>query len=66
VKDGEVEPACAQVCPSYAITFGRLDDPESRVSKLARNGRAYRLLEDLGTQPRITYLKGDSNHGNNG
>ena len=66
VRDGEVEPACAQACPSYAIVFGRLDDPESRVSKLAKNGRAYRMLEDLGTEPRITYLKGDSNHGNNG
>jgi molybdopterin-containing oxidoreductase family iron-sulfur binding subunit len=66
VRDGEVEPACAQACPAYAIVFGRLDDPESRVSKLAKNGRAYRMLEDLGTEPRITYLKGDSNHGNNG
>ena len=66
VRDGEVEPACAQACPAYAIVFGRLDDPESRVSKLAKNGRAYRLLEEFGTQPRITYLKGDSNHGNNG
>jgi Fe-S-cluster-containing dehydrogenase component len=66
VRDGEIEPACVQVCPAYAIVFGRLDDPESRVSKLAKDGRAYRLLEDLGTQPRITYLKGDSNHGNIG
>jgi molybdopterin-containing oxidoreductase family iron-sulfur binding subunit len=66
VRDGEVEPACAQACPAYAIVFGRLDDPESRVSKLAKNGRAFRMLEDLGTEPRITYLKGDSNHGNNG
>jgi Fe-S-cluster-containing dehydrogenase component len=66
VQDGEVQPACAQACPAYAIVFGRLDDPESQVSKLAKNGRAYRLLEELGTQPRITYLKGDSNHGNNG
>ena len=66
VRDGEVVPACAQACPAYAITFGRLDDPESRVSKLAKNGRATILLEELGTLPRITYLKGDSNHGNNG
>ncbi len=57
VRDGEVTPACAQACPAYAITFGRLDDPESRVSKLAKDGRAYRMLEELGTQPRITYLR---------
>jgi Fe-S-cluster-containing dehydrogenase component len=65
VMDGEVEPACVQVCPAYAITFGRLDDPQSRVSKLASNDRGYKMLDDLGTESRITYLKGDSNHGNN-
>jgi molybdopterin-containing oxidoreductase family iron-sulfur binding subunit len=66
VRDGEVIPACAQACPSYAIVFGRLDDPESRVSKLANNERAYRLLEEFGTEPRIYYLMGESNHGNIG
>jgi Fe-S-cluster-containing dehydrogenase component len=66
VRDGEMVPACAQACPAYAIVFGRLDDPESRVSKLANNGRAYRLLEEFGTEPRIYYLTGESNHGNSG
>ena len=58
LADGEVQTACAQVCPTNAIVFGRLDDPESRVSTLARNGRAVILLEDLGTLPGVTYLKG--------
>jgi molybdopterin-containing oxidoreductase family iron-sulfur binding subunit len=66
VRDGEIEPACVQACPASAIIFGRLDDPESQVSKLARNGRAYRLLEELDTQTKVIYLMGDSNHGNNG
>jgi Fe-S-cluster-containing dehydrogenase component len=66
VNDGEVEPACVQVCPAYALTFGRLDDPNSRVSQLAGSERGYFLLEELGTQPRITYLKGEANHGNRG
>ena len=66
VQDGEVIPACAQACPAYAIVFGRLDDPESRVSKLAKNERAYRLLEEFGTEPRIYYLTGVTNHGNLG
>ena len=66
VRDGEVEPACVQACPAYAITFGRLDDPESQVSLMAQNGRAYRLLEDLDTQPKIVYLTGDSNDDNHG
>jgi Fe-S-cluster-containing dehydrogenase component len=66
IRDQEVVPACAQACPAYAITFGRLDDPESKVSKLANNERAFRLLEDLGTETRIYYLTGVSNHGNLG
>jgi len=58
VYDGEVEPACVQACPAEALTFGRLDDPESAVSKKARSGRGVKLLEDLGTLPHVTYLKG--------
>jgi molybdopterin-containing oxidoreductase family iron-sulfur binding subunit len=66
VLDGEVQPACAQACPADAITFGRLDDPESRVSRLAALGRGYQLLEELGTLPRVTYLKGGPANVGNG
>jgi Fe-S-cluster-containing dehydrogenase component len=58
VRDGEVEPACVQACPASALVFGRLDDPEGRVSGLSRSRRGVRLLDDLGTLPRVTYLKG--------
>jgi len=58
VVDGEFAPACAQACPAEAITFGRLDEPESLVSQLARQGNGVLLFDDLGTQPRVTYLKG--------
>jgi len=49
-------PACNQACPASARYFGDLDDPESTVSRLARSPRAFRLLEDLGTEPRVYYL----------
>ncbi|ARS34184.1 TAT-variant-translocated molybdopterin oxidoreductase [Pontibacter actiniarum] len=58
-KDGEIVTACAQSCPTEAIVFGDMKDPESRVSKiLARqNGeRAFHVLEELNTQPNVTYL----------
>ncbi|MEJ5240298.1 MAG: 4Fe-4S dicluster domain-containing protein [Anaerolineales bacterium] len=58
IRDGEVMPACAQACPADAIVFGRLDDPESRVSQLAKSRRGQKLLEELGTLPRVTYLLG--------
>jgi len=58
VRDGEVRTACSQSCPAEAITFGDLDDPESRVSMLAALERSSRLLEDLSTEPSVIYLKG--------
>jgi molybdopterin-containing oxidoreductase family iron-sulfur binding subunit len=57
IRDGEIVPACAQTCPTRAIIFGDLKDNESEVSKLAENPRRYRVLENLNTQPAITYLK---------
>ncbi len=57
VKDGEVIPACAQTCPSGAITFGNILDTESKVYKLAHSERAYRVFEHLGVEPAIYYLK---------
>ena len=57
IRDGEVVPACAETCPSEAITFGDLNDPQSQVSRLARSRRAFRLLEELATEPKVYYLK---------
>jgi Fe-S-cluster-containing dehydrogenase component/anaerobic selenocysteine-containing dehydrogenase len=56
VREGEVVPACAQTCAAQALIFGDLDDPRSRISELARSGRAYRLLEELNTEPGVVYL----------
>ncbi len=56
VRDGEVLTACQQACPSAAITFGNIQDPESAVHMLRNSARNYGLLEDLGTRPRTTYL----------
>ncbi len=57
VRDQEVQPACVQSCPTGALMFGDLRDPNSKVSKVAKDERHYTLLEDLGTKPAVTYLK---------
>ena len=57
LKDGDIKPACAQSCPAKAMVFGDLNDPESEVSRLSRSPRGSKLLEDLGTKPKVTYLE---------
>jgi molybdopterin-containing oxidoreductase family iron-sulfur binding subunit len=54
--DGEIQTACQQVCPTQAITFGDLNDRNSKVAKLQALKRNYGLLDDLNTRPRTTYL----------
>jgi len=56
VRDGEIVTACQSVCPSEAIVFGNINDPNSKVSKLKALERDYSLLGELNVRPRTTYL----------
>jgi molybdopterin-containing oxidoreductase family iron-sulfur binding subunit len=56
IADGEVVPACAQTCPTRAITFGNLNDPSSAISRLRDDHRAYAMLAELNVRPRTVYL----------
>lgn len=56
IRDGEVMPACVSACPAEAMVFGDMNDPESRISRLMNDRRAFRLLEELNTRPSVTYL----------
>jgi molybdopterin-containing oxidoreductase family iron-sulfur binding subunit len=61
LKDGMVVPACVQTCPTDALVFGDLYDPESGVARLLENNpRQFRFLEHFGTEPSVYYLKGGS------
>jgi molybdopterin-containing oxidoreductase family iron-sulfur binding subunit len=56
IADGEVITACQAVCPTDAITFGDINDKESQVAKMKQDPRDYKLLNELNTQPRTSYL----------
>ncbi|MDP6839448.1 MAG: 4Fe-4S dicluster domain-containing protein, partial [Planctomycetota bacterium] len=55
-EDGSIKTACQQSCPSDAIVFGDLNDPESRVSKLLSKDRAYTVLDEINVRPVVNYL----------
>jgi Fe-S-cluster-containing dehydrogenase component len=60
LREGEFSPACVQSCPTGAMVFGDLDDPNSEVSRLSRLDRGAKLLPEVGTFPKVTYLSRES------
>ncbi|MCG8581970.1 MAG: Fe-S-cluster-containing hydrogenase [Bacteroidales bacterium] len=65
LADGEIKTACQQTCPADAITFGDMNDPNSKVSKLLQDARQYGLLEELHTLPSVVYLSNVRNKDKN-
>jgi molybdopterin-containing oxidoreductase family iron-sulfur binding subunit len=61
IRDGEIVTACQAACPTQAIVFGNINDPNSKVAKLKKLPLNYGVLEELNTQPRTTYLAGLKN-----
>ncbi len=57
LADGDYVPACVQTCPADAMVFGDLDDPHSEAGVLAGSPRAFRWMEELGTRPKVIYLR---------
>jgi len=52
----DIVSACQQACPSEAIVFGDLNDPNSKVAQWHKTDRAYAVLADIGTHPRTMHL----------
>jgi MoCo/4Fe-4S cofactor protein with predicted Tat translocation signal len=58
IADGEILTACQQTCPTDAIVFGNMNDPNSRLTKRKAEERDYQVLADLNYRPRTTYTAG--------
>lgn len=58
LPDGAYVPACAEACPTGAISFGDLKNPEHKVHELHQSKYARRILERLGTDPQVYYMRG--------
>jgi molybdopterin-containing oxidoreductase family iron-sulfur binding subunit len=56
MKNVQVETACQRACPSNAIVFGDLHNPDSDISKLHRNERAFSVLDELNVQSSVKYM----------
>jgi molybdopterin-containing oxidoreductase family iron-sulfur binding subunit len=56
IRDGEMKTACQQACPTAAIEFGDLNDPDSRVAQAHADARSYGMLAELNVKPRTRYL----------
>ena len=61
IRDGELVTACQQACPASAITFGNINDKQSKVAKLQADERSYQVLADLNTRPRTKYVAAVTN-----
>src|SRR5579883_151876 len=56
IRDGEIQTACQQVCPTQAIVFGDINGPSNRIAQLKSEKLNYQLLAELNTRPRTSYL----------
>jgi molybdopterin-containing oxidoreductase family iron-sulfur binding subunit len=61
IRDGEIVTACQQACPAQAISFGNINDKQSKVAKLQADERSYQVLADLNTRPRTKYMAAVTN-----
>lgn len=56
IAEGEVVTACQQACPTQAIVFGDLNNPQAQIVALQEQPLKYTSLDKLNTKPRVSYL----------
>lgn len=56
IDQGGKQPRCVEACPTQALVFGDLDDPDSEISNLRRSGAVENLHPEYGLQPLVGYI----------
>jgi molybdopterin-containing oxidoreductase family iron-sulfur binding subunit len=57
IREGEIQPACLQTCPTGAFVFGNIMDKKSRVRQMVEDKRRYQIMGYMNTKPAVIYLK---------
>ena len=63
LKDGDVVTACQTSCPTNAIVFGDINDPDSEVSRRYKDARSFTVLEEFNAGSVIRYQTKVRNNG---
>lgn len=56
IKDGSLQTACQQACPTSAIVFGNVNDKEAEILKYRKHNLSYHILEQTNVKPNVTYI----------
>ncbi len=56
LREEDFQPACVEACPTSAIVFGDLENEQHAVYRLKTSHRAFKMYEELGTEPKVIYL----------
>jgi phenylacetyl-CoA:acceptor oxidoreductase subunit 1 len=54
--DRDATPACVIACPTKAIHFGDLDDPNSEINRVIKEKHGHPFHPEFDTEPSISYI----------
>ncbi|MDH5720693.1 MAG: 4Fe-4S dicluster domain-containing protein [Spirochaetia bacterium] len=62
ISEDDLKTACEQGCPADAITFGDINSKDTKVAKLDKDKRSYKIFAEINTRPMVTFMSKVKNH----